>query len=423
MSGIVHASTSLLRSSFQFSRLIDTFRDLCKDRLLLFALSHDTPDLEHSVKQLSSCTQETLGCLSGPLPAKRDNPFFSCSIAVVDKNAGTPFGTLITGGGPTRVGRWHTYATERREHNGDLNPWNSRTEINWNEIWSPKSTTQFLPQELRNVRDVRTLVYFSDDSSWDFATAIHNHLPQSHQLGIMASPTPFVTGQPFTLFRNGKMQSTGAVGIALQTGLVKNVLTFDGLVRLTQPLPIKRAEGNLIHELGDSLPARILLKAIQDVGLPNDLAKNVDYYIGIRDAGMVDDISPRLGRIIAGSPSRGSIAVEDVPAPPVGTSIEFYYRPKTSPVQLSENVLQHNTNGSDALFGAIVDNAESAQINNQGQTLPGELKDLPFETYNSSFITSSECGLVLNTDGLRRATMPWKCTVPSAFSGLVIPMR
>ena len=59
-----------------------------------------------------------------------------------------------------------------------------------------------------------------------------------------------------------------------------------------------RAEGNLIHELGDSLPARILLKAIQDVGLSNDLAKNVNYYIGIRDEGIADDISvsrnPRL---------------------------------------------------------------------------------------------------------------------------------
>ena len=45
-----------------------------------------------------------------------------------------------------------------------------------------------------------------------------------------------------------------------------------------------RAEGNLIHALGESLPARVLLNAIEERGLPNEISKDADYYIGLRDA-------------------------------------------------------------------------------------------------------------------------------------------
>ena len=44
-----------------------------------------------------------------------------------------------------------------------------------------------------------------------------------------------------------------------------------------------RSEGNLIHELGESTPARILLTAIQEHGLSDAQAKEVDFYIAIRD--------------------------------------------------------------------------------------------------------------------------------------------
>ena len=35
------------------------------------------------------------------------------------------------------------------------------------------------------------------------------------QLGLVASPTPFLNGKPFTLFRNGQLYTNGAVGVAL----------------------------------------------------------------------------------------------------------------------------------------------------------------------------------------------------------------
>lgn len=102
---------------------------------------------------------------------------------------------------------------------------------------------------------------------------------------MTGSSTPFVTGHPFSFFRNGKLQSSGAVGLALPLAPVSSKLGYEDLVKLTQPIPVRRVEGNLIHEVGDSLPARILVKAIQDHGLPDGLAKDVDYYIGVREAG------------------------------------------------------------------------------------------------------------------------------------------
>ena len=110
---------------------------------------------------------------------------------------------------------------------------------------------------------------------------------------MSGSSTPFVTGRPFTFFHNGKVQSSGAVGLALPFSPTATCLSYKDLVKLTPSLPVVRAEGNLIHEIGDSLPARVLVKAIQDHGLPDDLAKNVDYYIGVRDAGRDDMVTVR----------------------------------------------------------------------------------------------------------------------------------
>lgn len=87
------------------------------------------------------------------------------------------------------------------------------------------------------------------------------------------------------------------------------------------------------------MPARVLLKAIEEHGLPNDQSKEADYYVGLRDATEKDtvpvslcqmdandlcsyELKLRMHRIIAGDPSRGSIAVEDVAAPPVGSLVE-----------------------------------------------------------------------------------------------------
>ncbi|KAH8114696.1 hypothetical protein DFH11DRAFT_1543945 [Phellopilus nigrolimitatus] len=434
MSSLVHASTSLLRTRAQFVRFVDHVQAICKSRVLFYTLSHDVPDLEQSVKQLTSCARESIGCLSGPLPLKRESSFFSCSVAVFEEDGCRPFSSLKTGEGPVQVGRWHAY---RKKNDEDvifdgLGGQRLDADVNWEELWNSKSSSRFLPQELQDTTNTQSFLYFSDSSSWNLASALHEHLPQSQQLGIVASSTPFVTGQPFTLVRNGKAQSTGAVGLALQSPPLDKVLRFDGLVQITPPLPVRKAEGNLIHELGDSLPARILLKAIQDHELPDAQAKDLDYYIGIRDATEgekthVTKLFPKVLRIVAGSPSQGSIAVEEVAAPPVGSLVEFYYRPKSSSAHLPLALLPQtcNATASDMLIGALVDNLDSNHLESSSLLSLSEPEDREksaTETYGSSFLVSTEHGFVLSAGPRGKALTPWKCTVPGTFGGLRFPL-
>lgn len=151
MQGLVYASTSLLHSRSQLIRIIESVRSLCKDRILLFTLSHDAPELEQSVKELSSCASESIGCLSGPLPIDSEQPFFSCSTAIFDKSRCLPFSTLESGEGPVQVGRWHAYDKKRTTPSFDaLRGQGLDDAVNWEDVWNTKGPVRSIPQELKN---------------------------------------------------------------------------------------------------------------------------------------------------------------------------------------------------------------------------------------------------------------------------------
>ena len=109
---------------------------------------------------------------------------------------------------------------------------------------------------------------------------------------MIGSSTPFVTGHPFSLFRNGKLQSSGAVGLGLDLFPRFTTMTSNGLSKLTDTFEITRAEGNLIHEVKEGLPARLLVESIKNLELPDDEAKNVDFYIGLKDSMRQEDVPP-----------------------------------------------------------------------------------------------------------------------------------
>lgn len=150
MSGFLFASTSLLRSQAQLSRLVDLLRGKTNNGsggVLLYALSHNTPDLEQCVKKLGSCADETIGCIAGLLPTEEKSPYFSCSVALLEHEKCIPFSSLKTGEGPAQVGRWHAFrkqtanAVEESEENIDLD-----------NVWR-KDTKRYLPDELKSTAD------------------------------------------------------------------------------------------------------------------------------------------------------------------------------------------------------------------------------------------------------------------------------
>lgn len=101
---------------------------------------------------------------------------------------------------------------------------------------------------------------------------------------MIGSSTPFVTGHPFSLFRNGKLQPSGAAGFGLNLRPNLSINSSNGLSKLTEAFEVTRAEGNLIHEVKNGLPARLLVDAMKKLKLPDNEAKNIDFYIGIQDS-------------------------------------------------------------------------------------------------------------------------------------------
>ena len=121
MSRILQARTYLFRSHSQLRDVITPLRDLYAGHSLLFSLSHNTPDLEHAISQLSSCSGETLGCLSSPLPVENPSHMFSCSIAVFEKERSVPFSTLESSDMTIQIGRARSYRKQEMEYEGNSN--------------------------------------------------------------------------------------------------------------------------------------------------------------------------------------------------------------------------------------------------------------------------------------------------------------
>jgi hypothetical protein len=73
----------------------------------------------------------------------------------------------------------------------------------------------------------------------------HSHTCDNHlcgmQLGLMASSTPFITGRPFTLFYDGQIFSSGAVGLGLAHPFPpKSAVNYHGLVPLSAPVKVSK---------------------------------------------------------------------------------------------------------------------------------------------------------------------------------------
>ena len=164
-----------------------------------------------------------------------------------------------------------------------------------------------------------------------------SHKPK---LGLFASSTPFVTGRPYTLIFNGSVKSSGAVGLALSGGSRPVAETaFPGLRAITAPLKVTqyvphsitiqsplpytkskhRSKGNLINELDNTNPTALLVSAIEKSALAGNTARDDEFYLGVlRDDG---DLW-QLHHILAGGPSRGTMALDTETAPGEGTSVQ-----------------------------------------------------------------------------------------------------
>ena len=152
------------------------------------------------------------------------------------------------------------------------------------------------------------------------------------QLGLIGTPTPFITGRPVTLFHNGKIHGSGAVGVALSLGKAARV-DYLGVKTLSMPMTITRyslfmipsckvsqdcsCEGNLVNTINNANPTKLLLSDIRKAGL--DGSGIEQYSLGVV---IPDEKIGRTYRITAGDPSRGSLSLDSQRAPDPGTLVQ-----------------------------------------------------------------------------------------------------
>ena len=138
-----------------------------------------------------------------------------------------------------------------------------------------------------------------------------------------------------TIFHNGKIHGSGAVGVALSLGKTARV-DYLGVKTLSKPMTITRyslstitwckvtqdcsCEGNLINAINNANPTKLLLSDIRKAGL--DGSGLEQYSLGVV---LPDEKIGRTYRITAGDPSRGTLSLDSQRAPDPGTLVQVSF--------------------------------------------------------------------------------------------------
>ncbi|EGN98144.1 hypothetical protein SERLA73DRAFT_74375 [Serpula lacrymans var. lacrymans S7.3] len=329
---LIHASTVLARTPASILSHLSRIAANHSNDNVLFTLSANAPELSTLVSRLTSISPFHIGCLSAPLPGLHSQGLIACSVSAFDRKSSASFRSTIPGQVPPQVGRWHAFRKkESLPSASTLDLENIRKEdINWENVWDKHSGDNILPEGLQSTRihDVNTLIYISDTAPEGISNCLDN-FPNATKLGLIASWTPFVTGRPVTLFHDKNIYSSGAVGIALTNREGASTPTvgvkFSGLTSLTPVLKVTRSEGNLVNELDNMNPSELLLNAIRMHGIGDSRSLKEDkFYLGAMKHNKLDQVH----RILAGGPSRGTIALQSQAAPVEGTPVQLFHQPK-----------------------------------------------------------------------------------------------
>ncbi|KAF7972016.1 hypothetical protein HWV62_19221 [Athelia sp. TMB] len=377
----LHTSTILARTPAAIFSHLSRLQTTYEKHVLLFCLSANSPDLQNLVSRLTSFSSQTTGCLSAPLGETGD--LISCSLAIFDKTKTTQFRSTIAGRVAPQVGRWHAFRHKGKgpqppmELDGLGEQEKGFENVDWDAVWDRSARSAMLPEELEGL--------------------------SGPKLGLLASSTPFITGRPVTLFHNGGVHSTGAVGLAL-TGQKE-----------TRTASVE-SEGNLVNTIDDGNPSRLLLAAIQKAGIETVASfKDAEFYLG---AFRGEELS-QVYRITSGDPSRGTIALESHAAPIAGTTVRLFHRAELPDFSAIPHQFSSTGPLAERHIAFLASSADMPptplQVDDMGKAEEAMLL--------SAFVGASENGFVVSRnwdgqaapEGLEAA---WKCTVAGGLGGL-----
>ncbi|KII96207.1 hypothetical protein PLICRDRAFT_663471 [Plicaturopsis crispa FD-325 SS-3] len=361
-------------------------------------------DLSDVVTRLTSLSDaDSIGCLSAPLPGHAFDGSIACSLAVFDGRASRVFRSTIPGRAAPQVGRWHAFRKK------DDEPLDTEKEFamgaTWEDIWDRSASVDPLPAELQDLspQSVDTILYLSDGASEGLSNSL-SVFQGADKLGLIASSTPFITGRPVTLFHNGAIHSSGAVGLALHGGKQSPTahVDFSGLQGITAPLTVTRSEGNLVNELDGLNPTMLLLDAVAKSGIESKGSfKEDDFYVGVLREGKLHQVY----RVISGDPSRGTMALESHAAPAEGTTIQIYHRPETAPPHIPSRYTLPAADRRTLTFAA-----SAAELHTEVSSSGAD----DTRVLANTFLAASENGFSLS----RGKEAAWRCAIPGGLAGL-----
>jgi len=145
-----------------------------------------------------------------------------------------------------------------------------------------------LPPELEDLaknRNEKQPVFFlmGDKNTEPFLNALDLHFPQSEKIGMIGASTPFLNGQPFTLFQGNTCHSNGMVGFALISPLAQTAsrLKKSGTL-IGSPMQVTKSRGNIILEVNQGQnPTKLLLEAIKQRGFA--ARKDEAFFLAVYD--------------------------------------------------------------------------------------------------------------------------------------------
>ncbi|KAJ3529238.1 hypothetical protein NM688_g7881 [Phlebia brevispora] len=352
-------------------------------RSILFSIqpsaSIPADELSQLVSYFRNLKHERVGGLFAPMTLWAGNRDVHtgtwCSVAVFDRRTATPFYSDIPGEPAVQVGRWHA-SRQTVGHKG------------YDQRGTPLSPSYPRPAGLETLdpRDVKDVLYISDNAPEGLASYLASTFPRADQLGLIASSTPFVTGRPFTLFHNKDILSSGAVGLCLTAAEHPEALIdYPDMEQVTADLTVTESSGNLIHSLNNENAAKLLYNIMKEQETKGE-EQECNYFLSALNEEM-ELVS--CYSILAGDPSRGSIALGGREAPPLGSTVRLYCR------YTSDGI--HGVSGSQSgklLELLTVNDGDSLDMTPEQ---PGE----DCTVFENKFQACSENGFVdRNTDGM-----------------------
>lgn len=216
------------------------------------------------------------------------------------------------------VGRWgRSEETERLKFQSD-----HIDKVGWKDFGSVSTPAQAfkLPPGLN---EKPSFVFtISDNEPDQLLQSLDHHYPDVPKVGIIGASTPFVTGEPYTLFQGNSIMGAGMVGFASygkKSGIVS--LSHEAMEKLGEPVKITRCRGNIILDLDQGGATGLLLKLIH--GGPK-LSKDEEFYLAVYppNEDETSEGNVTISRITSGDPGRGNMSVDTTADLQIGQTVQ-----------------------------------------------------------------------------------------------------